>query len=51
MTPTIETKQTDAPEEMRNILKCAIMNLTDEQAEYVLLRLQCLKQENTFTAT
>lgn len=34
MTPTMEPKQTDAPEDFKNILKCAIMELTaKERAE------------------
>lgn len=33
-------------DKLRNDVKRAIMELTDKQAEYVLWRLQCLKQEN-----
>ncbi|MDY3926809.1 MAG: hypothetical protein SOZ12_05735 [Anaerotignum sp.] len=43
-----ETATYDVRDDLRNQLKRAIMNLTDEQAEYVLWRLQCLKQENDF---
>lgn len=35
-------------ENIRSALKKAVMDMTDEQAEYVLWRLQCLKQENNF---
>lgn len=35
-------------EKLRNDVKCAIMELTDKQAEYVLWRLQCLTKENKF---
>ena len=34
----------DASKSYRERLKSAIMDLTDEQAEYVSWRLQCLKQ-------
>lgn len=48
MTPTMEIKEMteNAPEDLKDRLKCAIMDLTPEQAEYVLRRLQCLRQEN-----
>lgn len=44
MTQTTETKQTEGNSinELRNKLKRAIIELTDDQAEYVLLRLQCI---------
>ena len=50
MMPDKNTKDItyDAPEDLRNSLKCAIMELTDKQVEYVLWRLECLKQENSF---
>lgn len=49
MTPTMKELLTDdiAPDDYKHKLKCAIMELTPEQAEYVLWRLQCLRQENS----
>ena len=50
MTPNEQVKSPaeDVPDDFKFKIKRAIMNLTDEQTEYVLWRLQCLKQENNF---
>lgn len=46
MTPEMNTAKiayNDAPDDLRDKLKHLISELTDEQTEYVLRRLQCLK--------
>ena len=48
MTPKEENTTYNGAPDLRYQIKCAIMELTDEQAEYVLWRLQCLRQEDSF---
>lgn len=47
MTPemnTVEIAYNDAPDDLRNKLKRAIMELTDKQTEYVLKKLSTLSK-------